>query len=191
MHFTRTQLAGAVAAIGLVVPATAFAATIDGGPGGERLRGTNRPDTIDGNGGNDRIRGLGGADRLNGGAGDDTIFANRGVDVSSGGDGNDVLWALARADVRPGPHGETDTVADTLDGGNGDDVLRARDGEADTITCGPGNDRALLDTVDLIADATPQNANGSCEVVQRKAPRTSGSRAEDREERPAARHARH
>lgn len=209
----RTQLVGAIAAVGLIVPATALAATINGGPQSERLRGTNHADTINGNGGNDRIRGFGGADALsggsgndrvfggrgndtirgvagndwlNGGPGDDTIFANRGVDVSVGGDGDDVLWALARADVTPGPGGATDMVGDTLDGGNGDDVLRTRDGEADRITCGAGVDRALLDHVDIIADATPDNPKGSCEIVRRKAPRAGESRSEDREEKPAA-----
>jgi hypothetical protein len=77
-------------------------------------------------------------------------------------------------------------VADTLDGGEGDDVLRARDGEADKITCGPGVDRALLDGVDVITDATDTNPKGSCEIVVRKAPKTNESRSEDREETPAA-----
>jgi Ca2+-binding RTX toxin-like protein len=126
-----------------------------------------------------------GDDVQDGGPGNDVIFANRGVDVSAGGDGDDVLWALARADVKPGPNGETDTVGDTLDGGSGNDVLRTRDGEADTITCGPGVDRALLDTVDVIADATADNPNGSCEIVKRKAPKAAERRSEDQEETPA------
>ena len=67
--------------------------------------------------------------------------------------------------------GPGDIVGDTLDGGNGDDVLRTRDGEADKITCGPGNDKAFLDTADVITDATAENANGSCEFVGRKAPK--------------------
>jgi Ca2+-binding RTX toxin-like protein len=109
-----------------------------------------------------------------GGAANDTIFANAGRDTSTGGDGNDVLWALARADVTPGPGGATDTAGDTLDGGNGDDVFRTRDGEADRITCGAGTDRALLDTVDVITDATAANPNGSCEQVRRRAPGGNG-----------------
>ena len=73
-----------------------------------------------------------GDDVQDGGAGNDVIFANRGVDTSIGGDGDDVLWAMARADVTaPG-----DQVGDTLDGGNGNDVFRTRDGEVDRITCG-------------------------------------------------------
>ena len=55
MQLRKTTL-GAIAALA-VVPATAFAATITGAPGNERLRGTNAADVIDGNGGNDRIWG--------------------------------------------------------------------------------------------------------------------------------------
>jgi hypothetical protein len=77
-------------------------------------------------------------------------------------------------------------VSDTLDGGNGDDRFRTRDGEADKVTCGAGVDRALLDNVDVVADATPQNPKGSCEIVQRKAVKAHDSRSEDREEAPAA-----
>ena len=146
--------------------------------GARRLRAVGADEGL-GGAGNDRITGVAGNDRLAGGAGDDmqdggagndTIFANAGRDTSTGGDGNDVLWALARADVTPGPGGATDTAGDTLDGGNGDDVFRTRDGEADRITCGAGTDRALLDTVDVIADATAADPNGSCEQVRRRAP---------------------
>src|SRR4051794_41980998 len=54
MKVHRKSTVAAVTALALV-PASAFAATIAGGPGGERLRGTNRPDVIDGNGGDDPI----------------------------------------------------------------------------------------------------------------------------------------
>jgi len=93
-----------------------------------------------------------------------------------------VLWAMARADVS----GPGDVAGDTLDGGNGNVVFRTRDGEADRITCGPGNDRALLDAVDVITDASPENLNGSCETVQRKAPKAGEARSEDVQEKPAA-----
>jgi Ca2+-binding RTX toxin-like protein len=185
-----------VAALALL-PASALAAVIAGGPGNERLRGTNAPDVIDGNAGNDRILGLRGDDKLMGGPGDDrivagpgddvsyggpgndVIFANLGQDTSYGGEGNDRLWALARGDVHPGPNGEVDQVGDTLDGGPGNDVFRTRDGEVDRITCGPGVDRAFLDQVDVIPDATAENPNGSCERVVRKAPRTRDGATED------------
>ena len=108
-----------------------------------------------------------GDDVQHGGGGNDRIYANVGVDESFGDDGNDDLWALARTDVTPGPSGETDQVGDTLHGGAGDDRFHTRDGEVDKIDCGDGNDKAILDNVDVIVDATATNPNGSCERVQR------------------------
>src|SRR5919199_983126 len=168
--FTRRRAAAVAAAALALVPATAYAATIQGGPGNERLRGTRAADVIDGGPGNDRI------------------FANLGVDVTVGGDGNDDLWALARGDVHPGPGGAVDQVGDTLDGGAGNDTFRTRDGEVDRIVCGPGNDTALLDQVDVILDATAANPNGSCERVVRKAPRPGDSRPEDAQQSPRDEH---
>ena len=232
-----------------LLPATALAATIIGGPGNERLRGTNVADTIDGNGGNDRIFGRGGDDRLIGGLGNDRVFGSRGNDTirrpgqrlaqrrpgrrrdhrrrqrhrrphsfdrifgaagndtlrggdsadriyggtgndtsfgengrdrmaggtgddtqdggagndrdlrqprrdtSSGGDGNDALWAMARGDVAPGPRQSTRSATRST-AAPATTRFRTRDGEVDRITCGDGNDRALLDDVDVITDAT-------------------------------------
>ena len=51
MSFNRIHLVGAAICVGLIVPASAMAATIIGGPGAERLRGTNVADVIHGNGG--------------------------------------------------------------------------------------------------------------------------------------------
>jgi Ca2+-binding RTX toxin-like protein len=116
-----------------------------------------------------------GDDVQDGGAGNDTIYAGAGRDVSTGGDGDDVLTARARVDLTPGPGGATDIVGHALDGGNGEDVFRTRDGEADRITCGPATDRALLDEVDVITDATAADPNGSCEQVRRKAPRENAT----------------
>src|SRR5215216_827023 len=77
---TRKATAGFVAALALV-PAAALAATIEGGPGNERLRGTNGPDEINGN---DRNFGRGGNDTLRGGPGNDRVFGGRGDDFISG-----------------------------------------------------------------------------------------------------------
>jgi hypothetical protein len=75
-----------------------------------------------------------------------------------------VVRAGARGDVRPG----NDQVGDTLDGGNGNDRFRTRDGEVDRITCGPGFDRAFLDGRDVISDSSATSPNGSCERVVRR-----------------------
>jgi Ca2+-binding RTX toxin-like protein len=277
MHFRKTTL-GAVAALA-IIPSAALAATINGGPQGEHLRGTNNADTINGNGGNDHIFGRKGDDNLNGGqgndrifgasgndtingvqgndwlnggagddkisgdangtgdltsfdrifggsgndtlaggdsrdriyggsgndtsdgqngndlmsggtgddtqhggAGNDKIFANLGQDTTYGDAGNDDLWALARGDVAPGPG--VDQVGDTLDGGPGNDTFHTRDGEVDRVTCGDGNDTALLDNVDVITDATAENPKGSCETVVRHAPRAKDTASEDAQQSP-------
>ncbi|MFY9469985.1 MAG: calcium-binding protein [Solirubrobacterales bacterium] len=138
--------------------------TITGDLGNDRLWAGRGDDTVNGGDGNDKLHGGDGNDTQDGGPGDDTIYAGFGVDTSYGGEGNDRLWALARRDAS----GKDDTKVDTLDGGPGDDTFRARDGEADKITCGEGNDRAFLDKRDVITDATAENPNGSCESVKRQ-----------------------
>lgn len=93
--------------------------------------------TIVGTPGPDSIRGTASADRLYGKAGADRIYGLAGADVLDGGAGRDVL-----------------------DGGAGDDRLLARDREADSVLCGPGRDRAVVDTLDTVR---------RCEVVLRPA----------------------
>jgi Ca2+-binding RTX toxin-like protein len=86
-----------------------------------------------GGGHDDVIFGLGGNDTLLGGAGDDRIYGGSGNDVITGGSGADHLY-----------------------GGGGSDTIFAADGERDFIDCGPGNDRAVVDSVDKTVN---------CEVV--------------------------
>ena len=71
---------------------------------------------------------------------------------------------------------------DTLRGEDGDDTFHLRDGEADVVNCGPGNDTALLDNKDIIEDATAAIPNGSCEKVVRKGAKSK----EDKDETKAA-----
>ena len=152
--------------------------TLGGGPNADRVFGGAGNDTSYGGPGNDRMFGGSGDDTQYGGAGNDLILANKGVDHSFGGPGNDRLWAVARGDVQPGLNGEVDTTGDSLDGGPGDDRIHTRDGEVDTVTCGDGHDVAILDKVDVIGDATPQNPDGSCEVVKRADPKPSDTAPE-------------
>ena len=118
-----------------------------------------------------------GDDTQYGGSRGDVIFANLGADKSFGGNGNDVLWALAKGDVsQPG--------VDALDGGNGNDRFRVRDGEADLITCGAGFDRVRADQFDVITDLSVGDPTGSCEVVERKDASTESQSAENRVQSP-------
>ncbi|HWH93845.1 MAG TPA: calcium-binding protein [Baekduia sp.] len=168
---------------------------IFGGSGNDKLNGGDSRDRIYGGAGNDTSAGENGDDLMAGGTGDDTqsggpgndrIFANLGVDTTDGGDGDDDLWALARGDVQPPAGGGVDQTGDTLIGGNGNDRFHTRDGEVDRITCGDGNDVALLDNVDVITDATPEAPNGSCEKVVRKDPKPKESKSEDAQQAPAS-----
>ena len=90
------------------------------------------------------------ATTLLGGDGDDELLGGGGNDRLDGGAGDDDLDGGARrrhARRRPGrgrlPHPTRDERARV--GGEGDDRIEARDGEADTINCGPGNDVAIVD----------------------------------------------
>jgi hypothetical protein len=84
------------------------------------------PATLDGGDGNDRLSGTSAGDTLRGGAGDDAFDGHA---------GNDVL------DLGPG--------ADSVNDLAGDDTVEARDGTADRVDCGPGNDTGFFDAVDV------------------------------------------
>jgi Ca2+-binding RTX toxin-like protein len=87
-------------------------------------------------------------------AGNDSITGNDGFNILSAGTGNDTIDAGAGNDV--------------LLGGAGNDTLRARDGYADRVECGPGTDTAVVDTLDTL---------GGCETVDRA---DVGSAVDDR-----------
>jgi hypothetical protein len=102
---------------------------------GRHIVGTAKGEYLAGGGFDDSIFGMGGNDTLLGGAGDDHIDGGAGNDVLTGGTG-----------------------ADKIFGGAGSDTIYAADGERDTIDCGDGPDRAVVDSVDIV--------NKNCEVVQ-------------------------
>ena len=72
--------------------------------------------------GNDQIQGYSGNDQLIGGAGNDKLLGGDGYDILIGGDGNDHLIGGG------GPSG-VDYFTDWLDGGLGNDILDASQGE--------------------------------------------------------------
>ncbi len=108
---------------------------------------TSGESTLNGLGGNDKLTGSKDTETINGGAGDDTIQGGYGNDTIVGGPGKDKI---------------------NSDGGSycggyecnvpfGDDTVDARDGEADQVECGIGNDTVKADAVDQVAP--------SCETV--------------------------
>jgi len=107
-----------------------------------------------GAGGDDRLlAGDASGDVLDGGAGDDDLSGGFGDDTLTGGPGRDVI-----AGDRPARCNEYHC---DVGGGYGNDVIEARDGEVDSIGCGPGNDAVRADAADVVA--------ADCERVERAA----------------------
>jgi Ca2+-binding RTX toxin-like protein len=114
------------------------------------------PMAITGSTGNDTILGGAGNDELSGGLGYDRVLGGAGNDFLLGGGHNDYLNGEAGDDLMIGGGGN-DRLIDTLGrdhfiGGLGNDVLLARDARQnihnnpDTLSGGPGADRAQVDT---------------------------------------------
>jgi dipeptidyl aminopeptidase/acylaminoacyl peptidase len=97
--------------------------------------GTRRAQLLLGTSKTDVICGFGGNDLIDGNAGHDVLY---------GGSGNDLII--------------DQSGRDWLFGGPGRDRLRARDGAADIVDCGPGRDVAIVDRRDVVSH---------CEVVRR------------------------
>lgn len=77
------------------------------------------------------------------------------VENVTGGEENDIFVGSAAANAFSSGGG-SDSLAggagpDALQSGPGDDEIDARDGEADTVDCGLGNDRATVDVVDSVS----------------------------------------
>lgn len=102
-----------------------------------RLTGGARDDRIVGTPGPDSIFGRAGSDRISGGLGEDRLSGAEGSDRLYGGSGRDLILA-----------------------GSGADRIGARDGAADRVVCGPGNDRVWADSLDSV--------DRSCERVMRR-----------------------
>ena len=118
----------------ITAPETGAASTMDGRGGDDALTA--------GDAHGDSLNGGPGADELAGGFGDDTITGGAGPDRISG--------------DRPARCNELHC---DISGGHGNDTIDARDGEVDSVVCGPGTDRVLADSGDTVA--------ADCEQVER------------------------
>lgn len=144
----------AVETIDLAVPVTLIAGA---DPVRFRVFNTSAPGSrFVGSPGPDVFQGFDYADTLDGAAGDDTIEGGYGDDVITPGPGRDTV----NADAREG----CNVLQCRAPVGN--DTIHARDGEADSIDCGVGTDRAIVDQHDTIAN---------CETVERAAVDPGGS----------------
>ena len=122
-----------------------------GGSAADTLIGNRGPNVLGGIGGNDLIRGGAGDDRLDGGPGNDLVQGGNGADTLFGGGENDILDGGRGRDHI---YGEYVTGCGLTQCVGGADVIYARDGGIDTIDCGAGTDRALLDWADRLIDTS-------------------------------------
>ena len=107
------------------------------------------PSSLSGGGGNDKLSAFDYDDTVDGGAGNDTLTGGYGNDTVTGGPGQDTIYADVSSTY-------CSYIQCRLPQGN--DTVHARDGEADQIDCGVGNDTAYVDPVDTVAS--------SCETVK-------------------------
>jgi hypothetical protein len=123
---------------------------IVGGDGADALYAVNGSVTLEGRGGDDELRGAGGADTLDGGPGADKLVGGYGSDHLVGGSGPDAIVGDRELDA-----------CNDLSCDPGNDLIEARDGEVDSISCGTGTDRVVADATDVVS--------GDCEQVERPA----------------------
>jgi Ca2+-binding RTX toxin-like protein len=123
------------------------AKTIKGNSSGNVIKGTKKRDRIFGRGGDDLIKGKKGRDRLSGNAGDDTLEGGKGKDKLRAGPGDDILSGGPGNDRMAGGAGENQlNMANGVEQGSpGNDVIDARNGKADEIDCGAGDDTVYVD----------------------------------------------
>jgi Ca2+-binding RTX toxin-like protein len=146
--------------------------TLNGGPGNDHLTSGDERSDLDGGPGDDALDGGGGTDtadfsapvtadlaagtatgegsdtltnieNLGGSSGPDTLLGDGGANKLEGFEGNDLI------DARDGQDLEV--------GDAGDDDIRSRDGFADQIACGDGNDTVTADLLDLFEPGTCEN----------------------------------
>jgi Ca2+-binding RTX toxin-like protein len=140
----------------------------DGGPGNDIVKAGGAAGTATGRGGpgNDLVyfrAQMRSVAILEGGNGDDTIVSQPAGGTAEGGNGDDIIAIHGRipsvtVDGSFTIHGGdgADTIiggvfADTIDGGDGRDYIDVLEGEADTVSCGPGRDVVRYDASDAIA----------------------------------------
>jgi Ca2+-binding RTX toxin-like protein len=122
------------------------------------------PDTVDLwsnlDGGASTITTAGGGDRVVTGSNSETIDTGAGDDTIDAGYGNDSIVAGPGRDTVSSDQVSPDcSVFKSCTSPTGDDTVDLRDGEADTLTCGAGNDTVQADPFDNVA--------GDCETVTR------------------------
>jgi len=114
--------------------------------------GNTGPSTLNGRGGDDELVGNDFDDSVDGGAGNDHVEGGLGNDTVTGGLSRDVIYGDATAS-------HCTYYSCKIPFGN--DVINARDGEPDTIDCGIGEDKAVVDAVDTVTGCETVEGAGS------------------------------
>lgn len=114
--------------------------------------GNTGPSTLSGRGGDDELIGNDFDDSVDGGAGNDHVEGGLGNDTVTGGPGRDAIYGDATA---------SHCTYYSCKVPFGNDVIDARDGEADTIDCGIGQDKAIVDAVDTVTGCETVEGAGS------------------------------
>ena len=114
--------------------------------------GNSGPSTLIGRGGDDELVGHDFNDTVDGGNGNDHVEGGLGNDTVTGGPGADTIYGDATAS-------RCTIYSCKISFGN--DVINARDGEADNIDCGVGQDKAIVDAIDTHANCETVEGGGS------------------------------
>jgi hypothetical protein len=114
--------------------------------------GNSGPSNLVGRGGDDELVGNDFDDSVDGGAGNDHVEGGLGNDTVTGGPGRDTIYGDATAS-------RCTYYSCKIPFGN--DVINARDGEADNIDCGIGQDKATVDAIDVVSNCETVDGAGS------------------------------
>ena len=114
--------------------------------------GNTGPSNLIGRGGDDELVGHDFNDNVDGGAGNDHVEGGLGNDTVTGGPGQDTIYGDATAS-------RCTYYSCKIPYGN--DVINARDGEADNVDCGIGQDKAIVDAIDVVANCETVEGGGS------------------------------
>ena len=112
------------------------------------------PSTVSGGGGPDKLVGHDYMETIDGGPGDDVIEGGLNDDTLTGGPGRDQILGDSSQNT-------CNFLACRYPFGN--DTIDARDGEQDSVDCGVGEDKAIVDAIDVVS---------GCEQVDAGRPRS-------------------
>ena len=119
---------------------------LSGNDGNDRAIGRGSDDRVKGDAGKDRVQGSGGNDMVNGDGGKDTVRGGTGKDRVEGGPGNDKVQSQGGRDRIAGGNGQ-----DNIRAGGANDQVNSADGFPDTVKCGLGFDKAVVDDKDKVS----------------------------------------